>query len=122
QIPVSDSCTQVSIISPDFADTVFVPYTYENNTISFTMPSLEYYNVIILDYGILLPPSNLIIQIIDNEIHLSWNLVQGATSYRVFSSDNPETGFEVISGEIYTTSWSCEITENKKFYYVTAVN
>ena len=67
-----------------------------------------------------MPPENLSIQIIDNEIHLSWNLVQSAIYYKVFSLDDPYAGFEDISGEIYETNWSCSATDNKKFFYVKA--
>ena len=67
------------------------------------------------------PPENLIIQIINNKVHLSWNPVQDATSYKIFSSGNPDSSFEEdFSGAFNGTSWNCSITENKKFFYVRA--
>nr|MBC8527118.1 hypothetical protein [Candidatus Cloacimonadota bacterium] len=50
QIPAQNTCEQVSVVSPDFTDTLSVPFVYEENVITLTMPELEYYNVIVLDW------------------------------------------------------------------------
>ncbi|MCK4654630.1 MAG: DUF1565 domain-containing protein [Candidatus Cloacimonetes bacterium] len=67
------------------------------------------------------PPQNVIIEIIGTDVHLSWDAVAGANSYKVYSSDDPYTGFvEDTSGSFVGESWSTSIMEVKKFYYVKA--
>ena len=44
-------------------------------------------------------PENINIEIINDQIVISWDLVDDATSYKVYSSDNPYSGFyEDFSG------------------------
>jgi HYDIN/CFA65/VesB family protein len=66
-------------------------------------------------------PQNVTFEIIGNDIQISWDPVNGANSYTVYSSDNAYTGFtEDLSGTFDGTSWSAPISAEKKFYYVTA--
>jgi hypothetical protein len=68
-------------------------------------------------------PTNVIISISGSDLNISWNAVAGATSYKVYSSDDPYTGFvEDTSGSFAGESWSTSVINEKKFYYVTAVN
>jgi agmatine/peptidylarginine deiminase len=68
-------------------------------------------------------PVNVQIQIVSGNVQLSWDAVTGATSYKVYSSDNPYTGFvEDTSGSFAGESWSASIINDKKFYRVTAEN
>ncbi len=68
-------------------------------------------------------PPNVQIQIMSANVHLSWDAVAGATSYKVYSSDDPYTGFvEDTSGSFAGESWSTSVINEKKFYYVTAIN
>ena len=67
------------------------------------------------------PPQNVTIEIIGTDIHLSWDAVTGANSYKVYSSEDPYTGFiEDTSGTFAGESWSTSIINEKKFYYVIA--
>ncbi len=50
-IPVSDTCRVVMIISPDFPDTLYPAFDYEDGVVSLVIPILEYYNIIILDFA-----------------------------------------------------------------------
>ncbi len=69
------------------------------------------------------PPQNVIIEIIGTDVHLSWDAVTEANSYKIHSSDDPITGFtEDMSGTFIGESWSASIGDMKKFYYVIAVN
>lgn len=73
--------------------------------------------------GEILPPENVTIQVIDSNVTITWDSVAGATSYKVYSSDNPYSGFtEDTSGTFDGESWTAAISNEKKFYYVTAVN
>ena len=68
-------------------------------------------------------PENVNISISSGNVELSWDSVHGATSYKVYSSDNPETGFtQDTNGSFVDESWSAPATVGKKFYYVVAVN
>jgi len=65
------------------------------------------------------PPQNVTIIITGADVHLSWDAVAGASSYKVYSSNEPYTGFvEDTSGSFVGESWSTSIINEKKFYYV----
>jgi len=49
-IPVRDTCYSVMIISPDFPDTVYPAFDYEDGVVTLVVPTLEYYDVIILNF------------------------------------------------------------------------
>ena len=69
------------------------------------------------------PPQNVTIEIIGSDVHLSWDVVTGANSYKVYFSDDPYTGFvENTSGSFAEESWSATIGDVKKFHYVIALN
>ena len=66
-------------------------------------------------------PQNVTVEISGTEVHLSWDVVAGANSYKVYSSDEPYTGFAVdTTGTFDGESWSAPISDVKKFYYVKA--
>lgn len=69
-------------------------------------------------------PENLVINIdASGNVVLTWDAVAGATSYKVFSSSSPDGDFTEETGGIFNgTSWSDTVSDQKKFYYVTAVN
>ena len=68
-------------------------------------------------------PLNIDIAINENDVLITWDEVIGAISYKVYSSDEPYTGFsEDLSGSFVGESWSTSIINEKKFYYVTATN
>ena len=75
--------------------------------------------------GIVVPcaPTNVIISIVNDNIQITWDAVTGATSYKIYSSDNPYTGFtEDNTGAFNDESWTAAIPDVKKFYYVKAEN
>jgi len=68
-------------------------------------------------------PENVTISIENNNVHLSWESVPEATSYRVYSSPDPYEDFELDhTGSYLGTNWTAPLTESTRFYYVTAVN
>jgi len=68
-------------------------------------------------------PLNISISFSGSELTLSWDAVDGATSYKVFSSEDPSIGFtEDTSGSFSAESWSAPISVDKRFYYIKAVN
>ena len=72
--------------------------------------------------GEILPPEDVIITVVNNIVTISWSAVSGATSYKVYSSNDPYDSFtEDTSGNFNGTSWSAPLSSDKKFYYVTAV-
>ncbi|RLC47467.1 MAG: hypothetical protein DRH57_04010 [Candidatus Cloacimonadota bacterium] len=70
------------------------------------------------------PPTveNVRINIDTAYVYVEWDSVPGATSYKIYSSNNPYTEFELnTSGTFNGTTWQCQINENRKFYYVNAI-
>lgn len=68
-------------------------------------------------------PVNIAISNDGSEVTVSWDEVTGATSYKVYSSTDPYTGFNAVStGSYGETSWTGPFDGNKLFYYVVAVN
>ncbi len=68
-------------------------------------------------------PVNIEIAINENDVLITWDEVIGASSYIVYSSDEPYDNFsEDLSGSFVGESWSTSIINEKKFYYVTATN
>ncbi len=68
------------------------------------------------------PPLNLQIYYYENQIMLIWDSVDDAVTYKIYSSDNPNSGFSIdTSGELDGNSWISDITNMNKFYYVRAV-
>ena len=62
------------------------------------------------------------ITVVDEIINISWSAVTGATSYKIYSSDEPYDNFtEDTSGTFVGESWSTSILSEKKFYYVKAI-
>ena len=49
EIPVSDSCVMVRLISPDFDAEDTLDFSYENGTVRCTIPELRYYVVLVID-------------------------------------------------------------------------
>jgi hypothetical protein len=84
----------------------------------------EYTDIPLFGTGVeLIYPQNVIINITGTDVQISWDAVTGATSYSVFSSDNPYLGLEEdFSGTFVDESWNAPLTDVKKFYYVKAYN
>ena len=66
-------------------------------------------------------PENLTIWIESDDVHLSWDAVPEATSYKVYSDTDPYGTFPTVEWTGSDTGWS-EVVGEKKFYRVTAVN
>ena len=70
----------------------------------------------------ILPPEDVIITVADDIVTISWSAVSDATSYKVYSSNDPYENFtEDTSGSFAGESWSAPLAVEKKFFYVTAV-
>jgi hypothetical protein len=75
--------------------------------------------------SILTAPENVVItQPTSTKISITWNIVDGATSYKVFSSTDPYGTFTEDTTGTFTESrkWEKTIDGTKYFYYVVAVN
>ncbi|HHE38846.1 MAG TPA: hypothetical protein ENL20_09780 [Candidatus Cloacimonetes bacterium] len=68
-------------------------------------------------------PQNVVIEIVGSNINISWDAVTGATSYTVYSDADPYGTFSnVEQAGITGTFWSESVSEEKKFYRITASN
>jgi hypothetical protein len=73
--------------------------------------------------GDILPPE--IVNITANEytVSINWLPVIGATSYKVFSSNDGYSNFvEDFSGNFIGNSWNAPAAEQIKYFYVKAIN
>lgn len=67
-------------------------------------------------------PQNLVISISDSEVTLLWDIVDGAASYLVYSSDDPLASFELDDSGVFTdNSWTAPAAAIRAFYHVIAV-
>ena len=68
-------------------------------------------------------PQNVVVLLDNQNITISWEQVDRATSYKVYSSENPYSDFtEDMSGTFDGTTWTASISGSKKFFYITAVS
>jgi hypothetical protein len=68
-------------------------------------------------------PTNLNVTAAVNTIELNWTHGDGAIFYKVYSSDNPFSGFTLDeSGVFNQTNWLAPANGNRKFYYVKGGN
>jgi len=66
--------------------------------------------------------TNLVLQISGANVLLRWESVQGATSYKVYSSANSHTGFaEDLTSAFSDTTWTAPFPAGPKYYRVTAL-
>ncbi len=67
-------------------------------------------------------PQNLVIQVSGDEIQLSWDAVENADGYLVYSSSDAYTGYAVDeSGNLAGTTWTAPLPAGPKFYLVRSV-
>jgi hypothetical protein len=64
-------------------------------------------------------PENIIISEDSNTVNLSWNISEGATSYNIYSSYVPYSGYQLVD-TVADTLYNAPINETKKFYYITS--
>ncbi len=67
-------------------------------------------------------PENVIIDVDPVSVLISWDAVSGATSYTVYSDADPYGSFTFDEWTGPNTSWNEPLTEEMKFYRVTASN
>jgi len=68
-------------------------------------------------------PENVNITVENGIVTITWDAVPGATSYKVYSSDDPYGTFtEDLSGTFDGNSWIGVVTGENRFYYVMSCN
>ncbi|MEA1973504.1 MAG: S8 family serine peptidase, partial [Candidatus Cloacimonadota bacterium] len=66
-------------------------------------------------------PNNVIVEVDNNEVTISWEAVEWANQYKVYSSEFPDSDFTIDnSGNFLGNSWIAPATDNKRFYKITA--
>jgi len=76
---------------------------------------------VVLVYGIS-APQNVSISTSGETVMIQWSPVAGASTYRVYSSMDPNGVFTVdFSGHLSGTTWSAQAGSNSKFYKILAV-
>jgi len=81
----------------------------------------------VYEYIAIFAPQNLTITSTSSSTQLSWTASSGASSYKVYSSENPyasfPTGWSLVTSGVTGTSWTdLSATGTKKFYVVVAVS
>jgi hypothetical protein len=68
-------------------------------------------------------PQNISVNIVSNNITISWDAVAGATEYKVYSSELPYGTFlPDLTGSFNGTEWTAPFSGTKRFYSIIAVN
>ncbi|MDD4310537.1 MAG: choice-of-anchor D domain-containing protein, partial [Candidatus Cloacimonetes bacterium] len=69
------------------------------------------------------PPQNLIVSIVVGGVGLSWDAVNLATGYKVYSASMPNASSEdwVLEATVAGLSWSAALVDNLRFYKVIAI-
>lgn len=112
----------------DLIDTVFVKFAPDsvkvyNSDLSHSSVNISTVNLPLFGEVYILIPENLLIDISGSDLILSWDAVAGASSYKVYSCDDPYGTFTEDTGGIFAgETWAIPYTESKKFYYVVAVD
>ena len=76
-----------------------------------------------LDRDLIPRPDNVFIEIVGTNILITWDEVSVATSYEIYSSDDPYAAYPWnFEEEVTDTNWSEPATGIKKFYYIKALN
>ena len=81
----------------------------------------DQYNSGLFKNTILGAPTNIITTQNGADLDISWDLVATATSYKIYVSGNPYTGFIELDETSNTNYTVLNITNSKKFYYIVAV-
>jgi len=67
-------------------------------------------------------PPNVQLTIAGGQLTISWDAEPGATTYKVYSSAQPDGGFaEDLGGTFASHSWSAPVGASVRFYYVTTI-
>ena len=70
-------------------------------------------------------PTNVAITLSGTDVMLTWDAVAGATSYKIYFSNEPDGNFEEdLSGVFEQETWTAQLPQStiKYFYYVTALS
>ena len=70
-------------------------------------------------------PANVTISIVGDSIEIEWDEPDYAISFSVYSSEDPYesvSSWTLEESDIRSTSWSEEISDDEKFYYIIGVN
>jgi len=70
--------------------------------------------------GDVYPPEEIYIDIANGNVNIQWSSVECATSYSVYSSENPYENFSLEAAGLTETNWSEAVNNDKKFYQVTS--
>jgi len=106
-------------------DVVLTPelinYTFNPETVTFTNVQADIQQDFTAIKYAPATPEIINYELTDTTILLSWEEIPGATAYRIYSSNNPYSGFS-IEATVSSTSWSGTRNGSKRFYRITAVN
>ncbi|KQC08899.1 MAG: hypothetical protein APR54_00380 [Candidatus Cloacimonas sp. SDB] len=86
------------------------------------LPAIAAFEIITIP-DTLTSPANILVVVVSDSIQLSWDAVPFATSYQIYSADNPDGNSWNLEAESVTdTIWILPVTADRKYYYIKAVN
>lgn len=116
-----------AVVQPRDVNTTVSYYLYaeDGSTTFVTDPpfasSIYNFTYTIDEEGTLEQVKNVNIIIENNRIFLTWDRVSGATSYCIYTSENPYANYNMIDTTTNTT-WNDNIRNERQFYRITASN
>ncbi|MDA3886872.1 MAG: hypothetical protein PF638_14890 [Candidatus Delongbacteria bacterium] len=107
-------------------------YNVEPNNIYYYFVKLKCHLVesefSLYDTGYVEPPPTpqnitILTDLLNSEILISWDDAGWLYDYKVYSSEDPYDGFtEDISGNYSGTSWTAQLSNSKKFFYIKTIS
>ena len=83
--------------------------------------NIDYFKVVTFPVADPDAPTNVTTAIAGGNITIGWDAVSGATSYDVYSSDDPYSGYS-FEANVLTNEYTVSTTAAKKFYYIVSKN
>ncbi len=120
---LTDGSTIIAVTETDAngdATLSFDPYNQPADLLlTVTAPDRIAYQAVI-QVGDIPPVTGLTIAISDGAVHLNWDAVPGASSYKIYSLSRLN-GFSSLRGTVSQPEWTDSSQYERRFYYITAV-
>jgi len=119
-LPLEFNNRVVEVITKSDSLDIVTNFIIDNKIVVSSSSNYSYAHLRLLEFN---PPINVNIIYESSEVNLTWSNAIGATSYRIFRSADPYSGFVEIGTSTVPSYTDTDVTGSTKYFYkVTAVN